>query len=46
MKVTAKNQYWQITTLPHLFPVNCYLVLEKDGLTLIDTGILSHAKKD
>ncbi|CAC97134.1 TPA: MBL fold metallo-hydrolase [Listeria innocua] len=44
MKVTAKHQYWQITTLPHLFPVNCYLVLEKDGLTLIDTGILSHAK--
>lgn len=26
------------------FPVNCYLILEKDGLTLIDTGILSNAK--
>ncbi|MCD2248538.1 MBL fold metallo-hydrolase [Listeria marthii] len=44
MKITAKHQYWQITTLPHLFPVNCYLVLENDGLTLIDTGILAHAK--
>ncbi|WP_270996145.1 MBL fold metallo-hydrolase [Listeria seeligeri] len=44
MKVTAKHQYWQITTFPMLFPVNCYLVLEKDSLTLIDTGILAHAK--
>ncbi|EKZ0314889.1 MBL fold metallo-hydrolase [Listeria monocytogenes] len=44
MKITAKHQYWQITTLPYLFPVNCYLILEKDGLTLIDTGILAHAK--
>ncbi|MBC2121080.1 MBL fold metallo-hydrolase [Listeria marthii] len=44
MKITAKHQYWQITTLPYLFPVNCYLVLENNGLTLIDTGILAHAK--
>lgn len=44
MKVTAKYQYWQITTFPALFPVNCYLVLEKNSLTLIDTGILAHAK--
>ncbi|MBC1490034.1 MBL fold metallo-hydrolase [Listeria sp. FSL L7-1485] len=44
MKVTAKHQYWQVTTFPVLFPVNCYLVLEKDSLTLIDTGVLAHAK--
>ncbi|HAB0047587.1 TPA_asm: MBL fold metallo-hydrolase, partial [Listeria monocytogenes] len=22
MKITAKHSYWQITTFPHLFPVN------------------------
>lgn len=31
----------QITFLPGVFPVNCYLVREDDGLTLIDTGLAS-----
>src|SRR5919199_5137744 len=29
----------QLTRLPHLFPVNCYLVREDDGLTLIDAAL-------
>ncbi len=29
----------QLTRLPHVFPVNCYLVREDDGLTLIDAAI-------
>jgi glyoxylase-like metal-dependent hydrolase (beta-lactamase superfamily II) len=34
----------QITRLPLVFPVNCYLVREDDGLTLIDTGMSGGAK--
>ncbi|UJF36396.1 MBL fold metallo-hydrolase [Paenibacillus hexagrammi] len=29
----------QLTFLPYFFPFNCYLVEEKDGLTLIDAGL-------
>ncbi|HXT35242.1 MAG TPA: MBL fold metallo-hydrolase [Chloroflexota bacterium] len=29
----------QLTTLPRVFPVSCYLVREDDGFTLVDTGI-------
>jgi glyoxylase-like metal-dependent hydrolase (beta-lactamase superfamily II) len=29
----------QLTNYPRFFPVNCYLVREEDGLTLIDTGL-------
>src|SRR2546428_13233374 len=29
----------QLTRYPRVFPVNCYLVREDDGLTLIDTGL-------
>ena len=29
----------QLTRLPRLFPVNCYLVREEDGLTLVDAAI-------
>jgi len=34
-----------LTRFPRLFPfpVNCYLVREDDGLTLIDTGISGSA---
>jgi glyoxylase-like metal-dependent hydrolase (beta-lactamase superfamily II) len=40
MRVTTHGQYLiQLTRLPRLFPVNCYLVREDDGLTLIDTGL-------
>lgn len=40
MRVTTHGTYLiQLTRLPRLFPVNCYLVREDDGLTLIDTGL-------
>lgn len=40
MRVTTHGTYLiQLTRLPRLFPVNCYLVHEDDGLTLIDTGL-------
>src|SRR5919112_2618574 len=29
----------QLTRFPRLFPVNCYLVREDDGFTLVDTAI-------
>jgi glyoxylase-like metal-dependent hydrolase (beta-lactamase superfamily II) len=40
MRVTTSGEYLiQLTTFPRFFPVNCYLVREADGLTLIDTGM-------
>jgi glyoxylase-like metal-dependent hydrolase (beta-lactamase superfamily II) len=40
MKITQYgNNLIQLTRLPVLFPVNCYLVREEDGFTLIDTGL-------
>jgi len=39
MKMTRKGNLYQLTFLPGFFPVNCYLVEELNGLTLIDTGI-------
>lgn len=40
MRVTNhSSKLVQLTRFPRLFPVNCYLVREDDGLTLIDTGI-------
>lgn len=35
---------FQLTSLPRLFPVNCYLVREDDGLTLIDAGLPGSAR--
>ena len=34
----------QVTRFPLLFPINCYLVREDDGFTLIDTGLSGSAK--
>ncbi|MEI7773035.1 MAG: MBL fold metallo-hydrolase, partial [Chloroflexales bacterium] len=40
MRITTHGAYLtQLTRFPRVFPVNCYLVREDDGLTLIDTGI-------
>jgi glyoxylase-like metal-dependent hydrolase (beta-lactamase superfamily II) len=40
MRLTHHGQFlWQLTKFPRLFPVNCYLVSEDDGLTLIDAAI-------
>lgn len=40
MRITSHGSYLvQLTRFPRVFPVNCYLVREDDGLTLIDAGI-------
>jgi glyoxylase-like metal-dependent hydrolase (beta-lactamase superfamily II) len=40
MRVTNHGTYLsQLTRFPRVFPVNCYLVREDDGLTLIDAAI-------
>ena len=33
----------QLTKWPVVFPMNCYLVLEEDGLTLVDSTMSSPA---
>jgi glyoxylase-like metal-dependent hydrolase (beta-lactamase superfamily II) len=44
MRITNHGDYLvQLTRFPRVFPVNCYLVREDDGLTLIDTGIPGNA---
>lgn len=52
MRVIHENTIYQLTFMPRLFPVNCYMVEESDSLTLIDAalpysskGILKLAKK-
>lgn len=39
MRLTRINQIHQLSFLPRLFPVNCYLVEEQDDLTLIDAAL-------
>ncbi|WNB93780.1 MBL fold metallo-hydrolase [Bacillus sp. NEB1478] len=39
MKITNIGDLYQLTFLPHFFPVNCYLVEEKNSLTLIDAAL-------
>ncbi|QAY68180.1 MBL fold metallo-hydrolase [Paenibacillus protaetiae] len=39
MKMTKFGHVYQLSFLPRLFPVNCYLVEEEDSLTLIDAAL-------
>jgi len=39
MKLTTVGKLTQITFMPRLFPVNCYLVEEERDLTLIDAAL-------
>lgn len=39
MRVTREEHLLQLTWMPRLFPVNCYLIEEEDGLTLIDAAM-------
>lgn len=39
MNMTPFKTVYQLTFLPRFFPVNCYLVEEEDGLTLIDAAL-------
>src|SRR5437763_12573980 len=44
MRVRAYGQNLiQLTQYPSVFPINCYLVREADGFTLIDTGWANNA---
>ena len=44
MKITPLGTHLtQLTRFPAVFPMNCYLVQEEDGLTLVDTTISSPA---
>ncbi|WP_430536164.1 MBL fold metallo-hydrolase [Listeria rocourtiae] len=45
MRAMTQNNLTQLTTLPYLFPVNCYLVTDGDFLTLIDTALPMSANK-
>jgi len=39
MRVIKEMTVTQLTFIPRLFPVNCYIVEEEDGLTLIDAAL-------
>ena len=44
MRTVREKTVYQLTFLPRLFPVNCYLVEEEDSLTLVDAALPSSAK--
>ncbi|MFD2672650.1 MBL fold metallo-hydrolase [Marinicrinis sediminis] len=44
MRLTRQTNLIQLTFLPYLMPVNCYLIEEEDGYTLIDTALPSCGK--
>jgi glyoxylase-like metal-dependent hydrolase (beta-lactamase superfamily II) len=39
MKITKRNNLYQLAFMPNFFPVNCYLIEEEDCLTLIDAAL-------
>ncbi|MGJ7911875.1 MBL fold metallo-hydrolase [Neobacillus sp. LXY-1] len=39
MRITKNKFLYQVTFMPKVFPVNCYLVVEESGLTLIDAAM-------
>ncbi len=39
MNITQEGTVYQLAFLPRMFPVNCYLVEEEEGLTLIDAAL-------
>ncbi|UQZ75884.1 MBL fold metallo-hydrolase [Niallia circulans] len=45
MRIIHHNYLYQLTFLPRIFPVNCYLVEEGEELTLIDTALPFSYKK-
>lgn len=44
MRMVREGDLYQLTSMPRLFPVNCYLVEEENGLTLIDAAMVFSAK--
>jgi glyoxylase-like metal-dependent hydrolase (beta-lactamase superfamily II) len=43
MRIRRYGQITQLTLWPAVFPINCYLVAEDDGLTLVDTTMRAGA---
>lgn len=41
MKIKKMQHLYQLTFLPHLFPINCYLFETNAGLIVIDMGVSS-----
>ena len=39
MRTIVEKTVHQLTFMPRIFPVNCYIVEEEDGLTLIDAAL-------
>lgn len=39
MKIVQEGALYQLSFMPRLFPVNCYLIEEQDSLTLIDCAL-------
>ena len=39
MRMIKQGYLYQVTFMANVFPVNCYLVEEEDGLTLIDAAL-------
>ncbi|MFC0186804.1 MBL fold metallo-hydrolase [Fictibacillus aquaticus] len=39
MRITKEQSVYQLTTMPRMFPVNCYLVEEEKELTLVDAAM-------
>ncbi|NRD77910.1 MBL fold metallo-hydrolase [Bacillus sp. BRMEA1] len=44
MRVTKNGYLYQLAFMPNFFPVNCYLVEEEEGLTLLDAALSFAAK--
>jgi glyoxylase-like metal-dependent hydrolase (beta-lactamase superfamily II) len=45
MRMISFGNFAQLTFFPRVFPVNCYIVREDDGFTLIDAALEGSAKK-
>lgn len=39
MRMIQNGKLFQLSFMPRIFPVNCYLIEEKDGVTLIDAAL-------
>lgn len=44
MRLIREKTVVQLTYLPNVFPVNCYLVEEEDSLTLVDAALPNNVK--
>ena len=45
MQMTKKGPVYQLTFMPRFFPINCYVIDEETGLTLVDAALEFNAKQ-